>query len=63
MKILGVIAGAILVIGAVIFFVILPPRVDAVCPIGAGDALNAALVWSITNGRDFLDSVRWGATY
>jgi 1-phosphofructokinase family hexose kinase len=39
---------------------VLPPRVDSVCPIGAGDALNAALVWAITNGSDFIDGVRWG---
>lgn len=36
-----------------------PPRVDAVSPIGAGDALNAVYVWAQLQGFDFLDSVRW----
>jgi 1-phosphofructokinase family hexose kinase len=35
------------------------PRVDAVCPIGAGDALNAAFVWSISRNDDFQTAVRW----
>ncbi len=39
---------------------VVPPRVDAVCPIGAGDALNAAFVWAISRGHDFVDAVRWG---
>ena len=38
----------------------LPPRVDAVCPIGAGDALAAAFTWSMTNSDDFADALRWG---
>ena len=37
-----------------------PPRIDAVCPIGAGDALAAAFLWSSVNGSDFADAVRWG---
>lgn len=37
-----------------------PPRVDAVCPIGAGDALNAAFVWAMCRTGDFMDAVRWG---
>jgi 1-phosphofructokinase family hexose kinase len=37
-----------------------PPRVDAVCPIGAGDALNAAYVWALEqSGGNFADAVRW----
>jgi len=36
------------------------PRVDAVCPIGAGDALAAAFVWAMNKGLDFPDAVRWG---
>jgi 1-phosphofructokinase family hexose kinase len=51
--------GAVVARGRVIAEVI-PPRIDAVCPIGAGDALNAAFVWSITQGNDFVESVRWG---
>jgi 1-phosphofructokinase family hexose kinase len=38
----------------------LPPRIDAVCPIGAGDALAAAFTWSMTNSGDFADAMRWG---
>jgi len=38
----------------------LPPRVDAVCPIGAGDALSAVFTWSMTHGHDLADSMRWG---
>lgn len=38
----------------------LPPRVDAVCPIGAGDALAAAFVWAMTQTKDFPDAIRWG---
>ena len=37
-----------------------PPRVDVLCPIGSGDALSAAFVWSFSQGRSFSDSVRWG---
>ncbi len=39
---------------------VLPPRVDALCPIGAGDAEAAAFVWAQTKKKDFADSVRWG---
>ena len=38
----------------------LPPRVDALCPIGAGDALAAAFAWAMVNQNDFEDAVRWG---
>ncbi len=38
----------------------LPPRVDAVCPIGAGDALVAAYVWAMTRQDDHADALRWG---
>lgn len=41
-------------------FEVVPPRVDAVCPIGAGDALAAAFTWAIERSRDFTDAVRWG---
>jgi 1-phosphofructokinase family hexose kinase len=37
-----------------------PPVVDAVSPIGAGDALDAAFVWAMTQGNGFSDAVRWG---
>lgn len=36
------------------------PRVDSVCPIGAGDALNAAFTWAMTQRDDFADAIRWG---
>ncbi len=38
----------------------IPPRVDAVCPIGAGDALVAAFAWSMAQKDDFADALRWG---
>ena len=38
----------------------LPPRIDSVCPIGAGDALAAAFTWSMTKSGDFADALRWG---
>jgi fructose-1-phosphate kinase PfkB-like protein len=37
----------------------LPPRVDAVCPIGAGDALAAAYVWSMRRKANCADALRW----
>lgn len=39
---------------------VIPPRVDAVCPIGAGDALAAAFVWAMSEKGDFGDALRWG---
>jgi 1-phosphofructokinase family hexose kinase len=39
---------------------VVPPRVEALCPIGAGDALAAAFVWSMTQQSDFTEAVRWG---
>jgi len=38
----------------------IPPRIDAVCPIGAGDALAAAFVWAMEEKKDFADALRWG---
>lgn len=40
----------------------IPPRIDAVCPIGSGDALAAAFVWAMDKGRHFIDAVRWGVS-
>ena len=37
-----------------------PPRTDAVCPIGAGDALVAAFAWAMSRKDDFADALRWG---
>ncbi|MBM3764791.1 MAG: 1-phosphofructokinase family hexose kinase [Acidobacteria bacterium] len=36
------------------------PSIDAVCPIGAGDALAAAFVWALADGKPFEDAVKWG---
>jgi 1-phosphofructokinase family hexose kinase len=42
-------------------FEALPPRVDAVCPIGAGDALTAAYVWAMRREpEDPAGALRWG---
>jgi 1-phosphofructokinase family hexose kinase len=37
-----------------------PPVVDALCPIGAGDAMSAALVWALQQGESFSEALRWG---
>lgn len=37
-----------------------PPRVEAVCPIGAGDALAASFTWAMARNGDFPDALRWG---
>ncbi len=37
-----------------------PPRIDALCPIGAGDALAAAFAWSLNNNADSKEALRWG---
>jgi 1-phosphofructokinase family hexose kinase len=38
---------------------VIPPRIDVVSPLGAGDALAAAYVWAATKRKDFADCVRW----
>ena len=38
----------------------LPPRIDAVCPIGAGDALMAAYAWARKRRTSAADALRWG---
>ncbi len=37
-----------------------PPRVEALCPIGAGDALAAAYVWALTNDATRPEALQWG---
>lgn len=37
-----------------------PPHIDAVCPIGAGDALAAAFVWALAEQKSFDEAIRWG---
>lgn len=39
---------------------VMPPPIDAVCPIGAGDAMAAAIIWSLDRGDSFGDALRWG---
>jgi 1-phosphofructokinase family hexose kinase len=41
-------------------FEALPPRVDSLCPIGAGDALAAAFVWAMDKKKSFAEALRWG---
>lgn len=41
-------------------FEALPPRIDVVSPIGAGDALAAAFAWSMEKKKPFEESLRWG---
>ncbi len=38
----------------------IPPRVDAISPIGAGDALSAALVYMLEEKQEFPEALRWG---
>jgi 1-phosphofructokinase family hexose kinase len=37
-----------------------PPQVEALSPIGAGDAMAAALVWALDRGESFGEALRWG---
>jgi 1-phosphofructokinase family hexose kinase len=37
-----------------------PPRIEALSPVGAGDAMAAAFVWAATKKKDFAECVRWG---
>ena len=39
---------------------VIPPRIDALSPIGAGDALAAAFTWAMEKKKNFADAVRWG---
>jgi fructose-1-phosphate kinase PfkB-like protein len=42
-------------------FEAIPPQIDAVCPIGAGDALTAAYAWRMNKGRSTaIEALRWG---
>jgi 1-phosphofructokinase family hexose kinase len=41
-------------------FEALPPRVDAVCPIGAGDALTAVYAWAMERKNNAVEALRWG---
>lgn len=37
----------------------LPPRIDPVCPIGAGDALSAAFVWAMSKKKPIAEALCW----
>ncbi len=39
---------------------VVPPPIEAVCPIGAGDAMSAAIVWALEKGEPFSEALRWG---
>jgi 1-phosphofructokinase family hexose kinase len=39
---------------------VIPPRIDAVSPIGSGDALAAAFLWAMEGKSDLVDALRWG---
>lgn len=42
-------------------FEAIPPLVEAVCPIGSGDALTAAYAWRMNKGRVApVEALRWG---
>ena len=41
-------------------FEAVPPRVEVLCPIGAGDALAAAFLWAMERGGGAADALRWG---
>ncbi len=52
--------GAVVAAGDGALWEVIPPRVEALCPIGAGDALAAAYVWSIRRSGDPIEAARWG---
>jgi fructose-1-phosphate kinase PfkB-like protein len=39
---------------------VIPPPVEALCPIGAGDAMSAAIVWALDRQQPFSEALRWG---
>jgi 6-phosphofructokinase 2 len=39
---------------------VVPPPVQALCPIGAGDAMSAVIVWALSRGESLGDALRWG---
>ena len=43
------------------FWRITCPRIEAVNPIGSGDAFTAGLVWRLVRGDDFGEACRWGS--
>jgi tagatose 6-phosphate kinase len=43
------------------FWRIIPPRIQAVNPIGSGDAFTAGLVWRLLRGDDLGEACRWAS--
>jgi tagatose 6-phosphate kinase len=43
------------------FWQIIPPHIEAVNPIGSGDAFTAGLVWRLVAGDDLGEACRWGS--
>jgi 1-phosphofructokinase family hexose kinase len=39
---------------------LVPPQVEALSPIGSGDAMAAAMVWALNRGESFGEALRWG---
>jgi 1-phosphofructokinase family hexose kinase len=39
---------------------VIPPAIEALCPIGAGDAMSAAIVWALDRQEPFSEALRWG---
>jgi 6-phosphofructokinase 2 len=39
---------------------VFPPAVEALSPIGAGDAMSAVMVWALNRGESFSEALRWG---
>lgn len=39
---------------------VVPPATHVRCPIGAGDAMSAAIVWGLDKGESFGEALRWG---
>jgi 1-phosphofructokinase family hexose kinase len=38
----------------------IPPSIDAISPIGSGDAFSAAATWALAKGKEFYEALRWG---
>lgn len=39
---------------------VMPPQIHSLSPIGAGDAMSAAIVWALNKRESFSDALRWG---
>ena len=42
-------------------FLVVPPKVEEVNPVGSGDALTGAFVLALARGEDVVTALRWGA--